>query len=804
MNYYLFLLITAYIFVFNTFSIHAQVTNGQGANALTVTGRITDQKGEIINSVTINLAGADNNLNLETKTLEDGSFRFENLTPGKYRLRVQRQEFAEISKELELTAGNNLNLPDIVLEPRSLSAEVTVSATRTVESIAAIPGAVTVIDGERLQDQSDLSNNLGDALGKLVPGLALGSQSNSSYGQTLRGRNAMVLIDGVPQSTTRNITRDLTTIDPSAIERVEVIRGTTAIYGEGATGGIISITTRRPTDGRWNFTTDFGGSLSLSHPNDSFGGFVRQTVTGKRGIFDFLVNGSFDRTGGFYDAEGDRIPPDPHGQGGLADTNVYNVLGKFGLDLTKRQRLQFTVNRYYGVQDTEYASDPSVNTRPALSVKARAIPGLQLDENQDSGNTLFNLDYSNSDIFGSRLQSQLYHREYRSRFFPFDGRAFPAFGRTIYQSRLEQKKTGGRLAVETVLPRRSGLTAVYGLDYVNERTSQPVGIMDPVVFDQSGGLVWRKVRDSIFVPLIKQQNTGLFGQFEWKKFDRLVLRGGVRHERINVRIDDFTTIANNFIRGGKLDYADTLFNLGGVFYATDVFSLFANFGQGFSVPDIGLVLRGAPVGSTVNTLPFEAQKVNNYETGVRASWQRVQSSLALFYNTSDLGTSSGGFNQPVIRAPERVYGMEAVLDAQPTDKFRVGGTLTWLEGKSDPNLDGIYTYLNSYRIPPVKVTAYVEHNTTANWFNRLQVTYSGERKRFGANTGFGLRPVDDYATIDYLSSIRLPKGTLRFGVENLLNRQYFTRESQLLRTGFNSSYAAAQGAVLSFGYSISY
>ncbi|MDM7923319.1 MAG: TonB-dependent receptor, partial [Pyrinomonadaceae bacterium] len=611
-------------------------------------------------------------------------------------------------------------------------------------------------------------------------------------------------IDGVPQSTTRNITRDLATIDPAAIERIEVVRGTTSIYGEGATGGIISISTKRPAEGGLRFNTDIGGSTSLSHPSDSFGGFVRQTVTGKRGKWDFLVNGAFDRTGGLFDAEGDRLAPDPHGQGGLADTNSYNVLGKIGFDITRRQRLQFTANRYYSVQDTEYASDPIVDTLPALSAKSRARRGLVMDEDQDTGNSLFNLDYSNDDIFGSRLQGQIYHRDYFARFFPFDGRAFPIFGRTIFQSRLEQKKTGGRLALETALPKWTGLTAVYGVDHVNERTSQPVGIMDPAAFDASGGLEFRKVRDSLFVPLIDQRNTGIFAQFEWKRLKKLVLRGGIRHERINVKIDDFTTIAGNFIRGGKLDYADTLFNAGAVYYASDVVSFFGNFGQGFTVPDIGLVLRGSPAGATINSLPFAAQKVDTYETGIRLGWNRAQASFAAFYNTSDLGSSSGGFNQPVIRAPEKVYGAEAVLDTQPTDRLRLGGTFTWLEGESDPNLDGIYTYLNSYRIPPMKMTAYAEHDTLSNWFNRLQLTYSGERNRFGSSTGFGLRPVEDYATVDYLSTVRLPRGTLRFGVENLLNRQYFTRESQLLSTGFNNSYTPAQGATLSFGYSIGY
>ena len=801
-TYFLRLLSTICLTVLFAGFVLGQTSTGSGVQGFRLSGSVADPVGAAVQGATVAVTTVEGPLRREVQTDEAGQFEIASLPAGDYRVAITRSGFGAVERDVKLVG--DLELSSFILSLGQLSADVTVTATRSAESIASVPGSVTVFEEQELRDQVDASNSLVDALGKLVPGLAPGSQSISTYGQTLRGRNAMVLIDGVPQSTTRNITRDLATIDPSAIERIEVVRGTTSIYGEGATGGIISITTKRPVEGGWNFTTDIGGSNSLSHPAGSFGGDVRQTVSTKQGRFDFLANAAFSRTGNFFDAEGDRLPPDPHGQGGLADTNNYNFLGKVGFDITNRQRLQFTFNRFYAKQDTEFASDPAVNSLPALSAKARAIPGLELDEDQDTGNTLFNLEYSNKRFLGSSIQAQAYYRDYMARFFPFDGRAFPVFGRTIYQSRLEQNKAGGRLAIETPLPSFTGLTVVYGVDHVDERTSQPVGIMDPAAFDASGGLVFRKIHDSVFVPLIKQKNTGVFAQFAWKKYDRLVLRGGLRHERIKVDIDDFTTIAGNFIEGGRLDYSDTLFNFGGVFRINGVLNLFSNFGQGFTVPDIGLVLRGSPRGSTVNSLPFQAQKVNTYETGARAGWSRVQASLALFYNTSDLGASSGGFNQPVIRAPERVYGLESTLDVQPLDKFRVGGTLTWLEGKSDPNLDEVYTYLNSYRIPPMKITVYAEHDTTSRWFNRVQWTYSGERNRFGNSTGFGLRPVDDYATLDYVTRIVLPKGSLRLGVENLLNNQYFTRESQLLRTGFNGSYTAAQGAVFTYGYSIFY
>jgi iron complex outermembrane receptor protein len=57
----------------------------------------------------------------------------------------------------------------------------------------------------------------------------------------------LVLIDGIPQSTPlRNGGRDLRTIDASAIDHIEVINGATAMYGNGAAGGVINYITKKP------------------------------------------------------------------------------------------------------------------------------------------------------------------------------------------------------------------------------------------------------------------------------------------------------------------------------------------------------------------------------------------------------------------------------------------------------------------------------------------------------------------------------------------------------------------------------
>lgn len=298
-----------------------------------------------------------------------------------------------------------------------------------------------------------MSRDLGDMLGKLIPSLSPPTQSQSLQGLNLRGRKALVLIDGIPQNATRDTLRNLTTIHPSAIERIEVLPGATAIYGESAAGGIISIITKSPGEGPMHFTTDTNFNFSLPHPGDSPGGLIRQEVSGKQGIVDYSLSGAFEHVGGFFAADGDRIPPDV--QGSLSDTNTHDLFGKFGLGLGQ-QRLQLSVNHYNLDQDTEFVSDP-VAAFPPGEQKARALKGLKIADQQGSENTVVSLDYHHADLLGSRIHAQGYYRDYLTRFGTSDSRKRSSV-KNIIQSRLESEKLGGRLEIETPFPKLAFLT----------------------------------------------------------------------------------------------------------------------------------------------------------------------------------------------------------------------------------------------------------------------------------------------------------------------------------------------------------
>lgn len=801
-----------------------------------VRGQVADEAGAPVRHA--HVVVRDERTGVERGAVVDAGGRYVLRTPGAgtYALRVRAVGFQPAVRPLgTLAAGQELTVDVRLGAAAAVLSQQVVTATRSAVAVGTVPAAVSVVDRAQLETQARIAPRLGPMLAQAVPGLAAATENLSNFGQNVRGRTLLVLIDGVPQSTSRNVSRDFVNLDPAMVERVEVVRGATALYGDGATGGVVNIITRRTEAGPLRFTTDVSTEASLSRPGSAgLGPRVAQTLTGGQGRLTFTASGTAARTGALFDAAGDRVPPDPTGQGGFAETNSYDLLGKVGYAINGAQRVQLTANRFQSDQDTDYASDFSINTQPAYSLKARAIPGLVLERGQGTTNTLLNGEYVHDALIGSRVRVQAYGRDYETIFRPFDDRRYrtvtdtvggAARSRRVYtsghvmQTYVESRKAGGRLEVETPLLKRLAprlaATLLWGADYTNETTAQPVHTYDSTAFVTSNGTVFSKTGDRLFVPPIDQRNLGLFAQLAASPVSRLHLRGGVRRERASLSFDDFTALNGIPVAGGELRFNPVLVNAGAAVTLTGAVNVFGNYSQGFSLADVGRVIREPAAGFTLGSREARPQRVDQWEAGVRGAWQPVQASLAVFRNESALGTSVGP-NLEVVRAPERVRGVEGTLDVQPVRRLSLGGTATWTEGEfwTRVGTDSAWQPLNSFRIQPLKLTAYAEHRTLARWTNRLQMLHSGARDRAfdaflarpGINPaapGFGERRVEAYTLVDLLSTVDVGRGALTVGVRNLLNTQYFPIVSQLMPVG-NVSYSAAPGATLSVGYSVRY
>lgn len=127
---------------------------------------------------------------------------------------------------------------------------VTVTATRFSAVAADLPFGVNVLTADDIKASGATTVN--DAIMKLlgVPG-RLDLYGGGDYGLDLRGfgttadNNQVVVVDGIRINEADLSGTRLAGISIDSVERIEVIRGSGAVlYGEGATGGVIVITTK--------------------------------------------------------------------------------------------------------------------------------------------------------------------------------------------------------------------------------------------------------------------------------------------------------------------------------------------------------------------------------------------------------------------------------------------------------------------------------------------------------------------------------------------------------------------------------
>jgi len=688
-------------------------------------------------------------------------------------------------------------------------AQMEITASRTSSSLVSATRQSTVFEHEQLQALRQGSESLATVLAKAIPGMSDSSRTVTEYGQTLRGRSMLVMVDGVPLNTNRDSSRNLANIDPALIERVEVIRGSSAIYGSGATGGIISITTR-PAGGENRAETSLSGTSPLTRlGSDGLGGQFQQYFAGSQGAVDYAFDFGTRHIGASYDAGGERIAPEPS-QGDLFDSNIYNVGGKLGLHIDENQRIQLAASHYDARQDTDFATDPSVARLAPGSVPANAIKGLELDEQNRIRNTLLNLEYEHLDILGSRLSAQVYYRDYFTRFTPFDARAVATRGGNVDQIMQNSEVFGSRLTLRTPLGDSGNTELVWGGDYNQERSDMPLDVFDPAAYDASGGLVFDKTGKLTYMPPLKTRSAGAFAQLQHRFDEHWSVDGGLRYEYSTAQFDDFVPLSEATaaspvaVKGGNIHYDAVLSNLGIVYSPVVGQEVYASFSQGFQLPDVGIQLRNARRGFDLGASDLEPVKTNNYEMGWRGELgSNTLGTVAVFYTTSKLGDVQS-FNNGLIltRTQERIYGAEASADWLTDDAvWGAGGTATWMRGREKPDGKG-WQDMTGYRVPPLKLTAYLQYRPTLDWNNRLQATFFDAKDyRLDGVDSFGRHKVSTYTTVDLISQYQIsPDDKVSVGIQNLFNRDYYPLYSQLLRNNNNTSHLPAPGTVLTASY----
>jgi len=743
-------------------------------------------------------------------------------------IRVTIEGETDLPRAAILSTNEGLILSVIPVTDEEI--EVVISAARTGRKEEDIPRSITVIDREQIESQGAVSstNNVSDILGRLVPGYGPPNKvERRTRAQTMRGRPALILIDGVVQNTNYNLGSELNTIDPSAIERIEVIRGPSALYGSGGSGGIINIITREPTE--LNLQQEVQVSINDSigdetFPGNGIGYNSRYSLSGNQGIFDWRIQGSLNQNNRLYDADGNIIPSDD-----LDGSRSINVLTKLGVDIGENQKLALSYNLYNDRIFSEYLADPITLSIPGLQ-RARALRRgkLEYEEPPEQTNHNVSLTYNHDDIFfGSKLYTQFFFQHTDRTNKVNDTRplisvlvpnvTFPPDSPFVIQNGLDLRKLGTRFQINTPITNSANL--LWGFDYTNERNDSEVFFNDSIAFDEE-----REVNiigsGNNNVPQFKLDNIGLFLEGNWDVSQKLILSGGLRYENIDIDVESWTAAPLDDIgaflsgegltefEGGQSNESDVAFNFGILYKLSSTISLYANFSQGFTIPSLTLV--GLAASQDFDVFEIEdlltPEKVDNYEVGVRGNWNSIQFTAAAYYNNTDLGQNftlvPGSEFTDIVRAPQRNYGLEASIDWQPANTWNLGGTFTWMEGDGDlfPNDNRSFVPLSSLDVQPMKFTFYLENQTLPSWRNRLQLLYVTDRDR-AFDDGVDNVKISGYTTIDFVSILNTGLGRLEIGIENLLNHQYFPVVAQLRSTNVQEERRfAAPGRTLSIRY----
>ncbi|WP_174869241.1 TonB-dependent receptor [Pectobacterium polaris] len=670
--------------------------------------------------------------------------------------------------------------------------EMVITASRSNIQQQKAPQVVTVITKEQIEQQMQVTSDSSQILSNLLPSFSPSRQKMSGSGETFRGRAALVMIDGIPQSNPLRPTgREMHTIDYSMVERIEVIHGANATNGMGATGGVINIITRRPENGSFNQHVNVQTTIPTEKIRGETASYkTTYRVDGREDYLDYLFAIGYENQGLYLDGNNRPVGVD-NTQGDTMDSRSYDLLAKVGYWLDDYQRIQLSVNRYNIKGENSYLSVPGIRAQGIPTTSVRGTPPGEAPHNSiwTTGFT-----YENHDLAGMKLSALVFNQRYEALFGATNSNTFqdPAIapsGMLYEQSRSVANKYGTKLALTKDDLLDDTLKVTVGFDTLYDKGKQDLYLTKRT-----------------YVPEMEYTNYSPFIQGEYQLLDNVTLHAGVRHEIAKLRVGGYQTLAfygGHSVEGGSPKFNETLYNAGIVYAATDSLSLFANYSEGFGMPDVGRALRSIRRSgvSLKNFDGFKPVVTDNVETGFRFKRDKFDFEASYYESKSKLGenvTESGGVFLSE-RQRTQIRGVEVTAGYQINEQHKVNASYAHSEGKYDDNKDGkVDTKFNGLNIAPDRLITSWSANWNDKWSSFVQANYAFGRSFDDAGMAF-----DGYLLMDAAVGYKLPYGRLNVAVANLLDKQYITYYSQAGLVN-DTRYFSGRGRTVTLGYSVDF
>ncbi|HZH37497.1 MAG TPA: TonB-dependent receptor [Flavisolibacter sp.] len=272
----------------------------------TLTGKVVNEKGEILAGATVVLRAKK--LNQTTATSEKGEFSFTGLAKGPYTLSVEHVGYLPFLQKITLADGSagdisiqlaehtaQLQTVEIIgRTSRKYNSDYSFSATRTATLNKDIPQSISTITKELIADRQAFQ--LADAV-KITSGVIPSSFYNQYAIRGISQNEEGQIVNGMR-------TRQFYFLQPltTNIERVEVIKGpASATFASVDPGGSINLVTKKPLAVNRREISFSAGSFSTLRGTLDFTGPLNEEKT-----LLYRINGAYQEARSYRDLVGNK------------------------------------------------------------------------------------------------------------------------------------------------------------------------------------------------------------------------------------------------------------------------------------------------------------------------------------------------------------------------------------------------------------------------------------------------------------------------------------------------------------------
>ncbi|MCZ4370913.1 TonB-dependent receptor [Vibrio diazotrophicus] len=664
--------------------------------------------------------------------------------------------------------------------------KMVVVSNRTPKAISDIPGTVWYIDAEKIEQEYRGGKTLGDILASAIPSLDVSSGARTNFGQNLRGRAMLVIIDGVSLQSSRQISRQLDSIDPFNIDRIEVLSGATSIYGAGASGGVINIITKKAQSEDLEFESFVGGTSGLNSSED-FDYKVAQSISGGNETVQARSSVVYTETQGVFDSNGTIATPDIS-QGSLQFNQTVDFLTTVGINVSETKKVNLLAQYYDSQQDSPYGL--YIVGRDFVDVRN----GFDSDREHGTERIMLSASYIDEQVLGHQLIAEASYRKEDQTFTPY------------YQSSGQQ--ITDVVSLKAVLAKNfDKFNIVYGIDAYQDKLESNQALYDSTIANDSGNLINRTSAQVGRYPGVEVSSVAGFVQADYSLTDDWIVEGGVRYQYISNKIDDFvgynqqkkiaagSGLTADAVPGGETDYTVALFNLGTVYSLNTDSEIWANFSQGFDLADPAKYYGQGDytlVGDhwqlnesiNVNDSKMFGIKTNSFELGYRLDKGDFNLQTAAYYSQSDKNVTYNKTTMLIetLEDKKRVYGLEAMASLWVHENVQLGASGHYVvsEVKGDK---GWEDYDAGY-------ASTSKANAWVGWYDSDLAVKLQSQTMFDYEDASNNK-LEGYTLFDLVGSYKFPVGSLGFGIQNLLDKDYTTAWGQRAQIVYSAHYDSA-------------